>query len=82
MKQFFKKMLFPNSVKEEKMEAIWSKRSTKMVRIVCEFENGIKRELVGEDAEIYAKTLFWIQNGWTHLWSDLSKLEWKDVIKN
>lgn len=75
MKQFFRKILNPMGVKEEEMNEIWSKRP-KTIRILVEFENGIKKELVGEDAETYAKSLFWIQNGWRSQWTNIAKLTW------
>lgn len=75
MQQFFKKMFLPGVVKEEKMRKFWEDRP-KTVRIVVEFENGIKKELVGDDAEKYAKSLFWIQCGWTHLWKEIAELTW------
>lgn len=81
IKEFFRKLVDPASVKEEKMNEFWNSHP-KTVRITCEFENGVVKELTGDDAETYAKTLYWINNGFYHYKERLKTLDWKPVIKN
>jgi len=78
MKAFFRKLFRPWEIQQERMEERWAKRA-KVTRIVFEFENGIKNELVGDDADRWSKILYYNLSGYTQYNDEILKLEWKRV---
>lgn len=76
-----KDIFAPSLSRHQRLEQWWSQR-TKTTRIEWTFENGVKNELVGEDAAIYAKGLYYCYSGFVQEGRDMIesvKSNWKRV---